>query len=171
VAYRAWSRGGALTAEGGDWRNRGFARVAGEAALGWTAADLATAGVLRVRGGSVFGAAPAQHHTFLGGAGTLPGHPYRAYAGRTFVLAEAEATRQFGHPWIAGRAFAAAGTARGLEDQVAHAWGVTEGEVRGSIGVGVALLHRILRIDAAWGFNGGGPALLFSIDPRFQPWM
>jgi hypothetical protein len=171
-AYQRQAIGGTVRAEAGDWRNAGFTRASAAVEAVRRSGGLDAETRLQISGGTAHGAAPAQHHAFLGGVGTLPGQPYRAWSGRHFLLAEASATRDLVRPWVGLRLFAAAGATFDPEPAVAGTWNAPASNgVRGSVGAGVSLLHGILRIDAAHGVNGGGPALLLSFDPRLHPWM
>jgi hypothetical protein len=171
-AYQGQAIGGTISVEAGDWRNTGFMLSGGAIEAVRRSGGLDAETRFRLSGGIAYGAAPAQHHAFLGGVGTLPGQPYRAWSGRHFLLAEAATTRELARPWAALRLFAAAGATFDPEPTVAALWNTpASGGVRGSIGAGVSLLHGIIRVDLAHGVNGGGPALLFSVDPRLHPWM
>jgi hypothetical protein len=84
--------------------------------------------------------APRQQHFFLGGVGTLPGYPFRAFTGRTGAFLRADLTQRVAYPWLGVRAIGAVG---GTE------------ELRTSAGAGLSLFWDLLHVDAIKGLNGG----------------
>jgi hypothetical protein len=175
-AYRGMRPQISTTVEGGFFENEAFGAIEAGVAVSRTAAQLAGFVEARADAGVVVGGAPLQRHYFLGGPGTLPGHAYRSHVGSHFALVSAEASRTVRAPWVDVRAFAAAGWAGGpLPDgaQAGFSGGPERGSgVIGSIGVGGAFVHRVLRIDVVHGLGAAGrAAIVLSVDPRLRPWL
>ena len=168
----SWSAAAGATATGGRWEGRangslvarGEGRVASE--------DLARHGRVTLEAGAAWGATPQQLLFLLGGRGTLPGHGYRAWGGSRFALARGEGSFRIVPGWLTGRVLAGVGAVGGAAPSLREGWGVapTRGP-RGYVGGGVALLHDIVRIDAAWGVPGGALEVIFSVDPRLRPYL
>jgi hypothetical protein len=131
---------------------------------------------LRAMGGMALGSPAPQQLFLLGGRSTLPGHPYRSFAGDAFVLTDLEASRDLAHPFVRGRLLFSAGWTGDFDSdsrRVPVSWAAvgTKG-VRTSAGIGVALLYDLLRIDLVRGFGRSGETqLLVSLDPRVWPWL
>ena len=124
-----------------------------------------TAGLL---GWAWFGDPLPQEHRLLGGRGTVPGYPFRAWAGQRGGLVRIEAATDAGTPFLRVRAGLHAAVAGGLDDAVADAWRVTDtGGIRPAATLGVGVGWDLLRIDGARGLRGGEWQLLFSVDPRW----
>jgi hypothetical protein len=142
----------------------GFAREAG-----WESLNLGSG--LRV--GWISGRAPTQELFLLGGQGTLLGHPYRAYVGDRFWLADAHASRSLFSPWLSGKVFAAAGWTELDGRALPVGWhGSPDAGVKGSIGVGVGLGWDVLQIDLGRGLGGGGEwGLGVNAARRFRGWL
>ena len=168
--------------------------LAGEAAakgvgnFGYTRATVA----LRARGspggawdwasdaefGLAGGELPVQRLFLLGGRGSLPGYEFRGWGGDRMALWRAEVSRAIASPWVRLRAIGAAGWAGigGAGEGAARRFGVSGSEgVRTSAGLGLGLVHDIVRLDVMRGLrgdpspggSGGNWVLLLSIDPRF----
>jgi hypothetical protein len=130
-----------------------------------TARDASHANIFRARlvAAHTTRDAPIQQYFLLGGAGTLPGYPYRAFAGRTGALMQAQLTHQIASPWLGARAVAAIGaTGHPKLAPIPPSWAVNPaGELRTtdgflvSAGAGVSLFWDILHVDAVKGLNGG----------------
>lgn len=118
---------------------------------------------------------PVQELYLLGGRGTLPGYDFRDFVGRGFWLARAEGTHPLLQPWVGIRAFAALGaTALSSSTRLPAGW--TDAHDTGgplaSVGAGLSLGWDVLRLDLARGLGEGGRwELIFSVDPRFHPWL
>ncbi|MFP4622733.1 MAG: hypothetical protein ACLFRX_01005 [Gemmatimonadota bacterium] len=145
-----------------DWRRR--LGVEGRATLG-----LATA------------TTPLHQLWYLGGPGTLPGHPFHAYAGSLAGVADVTAWHDVVPRFLRLRAFGAMGFADGQEPALPaplppgdpgdeppalEPW--TPGPSRGlkaSVGAGIGLLHGILRVDYALRTDTWGGVWILSVDP------
>jgi hypothetical protein len=155
--------------EAGAWRGAEFGEVMAEGEMSFLADGLDAEVALRGTAGARAGATAPQHRHFLGGRPTLPGHPHRAWAGRRFVLVEAEAVRHLVRGWLGVRAFAAAGNVGGgvgdsADDPAFDGWAERASGWRASAGAGVSLFHDLLRVDAAHGF-GARTQLMVSLSP------
>jgi len=159
----------ALHVEGGRFASEPFVRPILEAAIQRTSADHRRELHLRGTAGVVAGMAPPQKLFLVGGRGTLPGYPYRAFAGDRFALAEAEASHAIRDPWLRIRLLGAVGWTDFGNHAPPADWGAlaTDG-VRSSIGVGVGLLYDVIRVDFAHGLNGGRWQTNFSVHPKLQ---
>jgi hypothetical protein len=117
--------------------------------------------------------APSQELFLLGGQGTLLGHPYRAFVGDRFWLADGYVSRTVYSPWVSARVFGAAGWTELREDRVLPLrWhGTPDGGVKTTVGVGVGLLWDILQADVARGLDGGRWAFALSVARRFRSWL
>ncbi len=137
-----------------------------------SSADLSSALSLSLAAGLAGGTLPRQHHFLMGGRGTLPGHPFRAYGGRRFLLVRGEARRAIVPRWLSARLVAGVGAVGSTPTDLADAWNVraTDG-LPGYAGVGLAALHELLRIDGVWGFPDGAFELVFSVDPWLRPFL
>ncbi len=116
------------------------------------------------------GAPPPQRLMLLGGRGTVPGYPFRAWGGDRAAWGRADVARDLLAPWVRLRAHAAAGWAEpaGPGSAAAETLGVTGSQgIRPSLGIGAGVLWDILRFDLWRGLRGGDWTLLFSVDPAF----
>jgi len=118
---------------------------------------------------------PVQELFLLGGRGTLPGFGFREFVGRGFGLARVEGTHPLLRPWVGIRAFAALGAttfASASLPTVGWEGAHDSGGVRASVGAGISLGWDVLRFDVAHGLGTGGVwEVIFSVDPRFRPWL
>jgi hypothetical protein len=123
--------------------------------------------------GAVGHEAPAQDLFLLGGLGTLPGYPFRSFVGDAFGLARAEATLPLLPPWVGIRGIASLGCTHFTRSRtLPPGWDTHDsGGLRPSAGVGLSLAWDVLRLDLARGLRGGHWQLIFSVDPRFGPWL
>lgn len=113
----------------------------------------------RAAAGVASGALPAQRLWLLGGRGTLPGHPFRAWGGDRVAFADAEVARDLLHPWLRGRLLAAAGWTglSGVGGPAAARFGVAETDrLRGALGAGLGLAYDLLRVELWRGLGGEG---------------
>ena len=126
--------------------------------------------------GAAGGDIPAQRLFLLGGRGSLPGHPFRGWAGDRMGLWRAELSRDLAAPWVRLRAHGAVGwTGLGpAGEAAARRFGTAASDgPRASAGLGVGLFYDLLRIDVARGLGGASPGesgwtLLLSLDPRIR---
>jgi hypothetical protein len=124
--------------------------------------------------GAVIGDFPQQARFFLGGPGTLPGHPYREQVGDVFFLVRLEASRPIWGPWVAARGFSAAGATGDLRratDEMGLPPPFSRDGIRASAGAGVGLFWDVLHLDLARGLDGGEWELVVSVDRRFWGWL
>jgi hemolysin activation/secretion protein len=122
--------------------------------------------------GAVTLGAPLQELFLLGGRGTLPGHDFRSFVGHRFWLARLEASRPLVPPWVGLRTFAAVGATRRGDATVTDEWAMHDsGGLRASVGAGLTFGWNVLRVDAARGLRDGRWEVVFSVDPRFTPWL
>ena len=170
---RSWSGGptweitAALTATGSRWSGSGGLAVTGRAEGRTASRELSRRIHVSAEVGALGGKQPSQHHYFIGGRGTLPGHPYRAYGGRRFALLQGEATFALVPVWLSVRTVTGAGMVGGSVTSLSRDWNAdpTDG-LLGYAGFGVATLHDAIRIDGHWGVPGGDFELVVSVDPR-----
>lgn len=101
--------------------------------------------------------APAQQYFLAGGTGTLPGYPYRSFAGRTGAVLSTQITQQIVYPWLALRGIGAIGGTTDMSRTPATAtWpGHQSDGLRASVGAGVSLFWDLLHVEAIKGVNGG----------------
>lgn len=115
---------------------------------------------------------PPQMLFLLGGHGTLPGHAFRSFVGRRFWMARVEGTHPLRPPWVGIRAFAALGSTSLAGAQPPAAWHAHGSDgLRASVGAGLSLGWDVLRLDVARGLRDGRWDVIFSVDPRFDPWL
>ena len=105
----AWSVETSLTGTVGRWDGEGSATVAARVEARLANQDITRKASLAVEAGAIRGTLPDQLHFFLGGRGTLPGHPFRPYGGRRFVLARGQASLSVAPTWLTARLVAGAG--------------------------------------------------------------
>ena len=108
--------------------------------------------------GFAFGDMPPQQLYYLGGRGTLPGHPFRGQSGNSYWLARAEVAYSVFDPWVALRVFAAAGA-------------VTGSHLLASAGPGLGLGWNVVHVDLGRGLDGGQWEWVVSVDHRFRRWL
>jgi len=117
---------------------------------------------------------PVQELFFLGGRGTLPGWGFRSFVGRGFWLARVEATHPLLQPWVGVRAFAALGATTFASASLPDGWEDAHDSdgPRASVGAGLSFGWDVIRLDFAHGLGDGGRwEVIFSVDPRFRPWL
>ena len=168
----AWGGEAAVTGTAGRWDGGGNATLVAQIAGTVAREDLTRRASFSLDAGAAWGSLPHQLHFLLGGRGTLPGHPYRAYGGRRFVLARGEATASLVPGWLSARLVAGAGAVGVTPASLAGAWEVgSTGGLLGYAGVGLAAIHDIVRIDGVWGMPNGTFELVFSVDPVLRPYL
>ncbi|MDE2982063.1 MAG: hypothetical protein OXU74_12800 [Gemmatimonadota bacterium] len=167
-----WGAEAAAVATLGRWDGGGNLTLLARLDARFAARDLSRRVNLKAEAGRTWGALPQQMLFFVGGRGTLPGHGFRAFGGRRFVLATGEAAFALAPGWLTARLLAGAGAVGVTSDALRQDWGVTStGGLRGYAGVGLSTLFDILRIDGAWGLPGGSFEVILSIDPRLRPYL
>lgn len=167
-----WGAEAAAVATAGRWDGGGNLTLVARLDARLAARDLARRVNLKVEAGAAWGALPQQMLFFMGGRGTLPGHGFRAFGGRRFVLATGEAAFTLRPGWLTARLLAGAGAVGATSDALREDWGVapTDG-LRAYAGVGLSTLYDILRVDGAWGLPRGSFEIILSIDPRLRPYL
>lgn len=167
-----WGVETGLTGTVGRWDGESSATIAARLEARLANQDITRQARVAVEAGAARGALPHQLHFFLGGRGTLPGHPFRAYGGRRFLLARGQASLNVVPMWLTARFLAGAGAVGATPGSLADAWEVApSGGLRGYVGAGLSTLHDILRIDGVWGLPGGAFELVFSVDRRLRPYL
>ena len=167
-----WSAEAAVAGTAGRWEGRGNASLTARLEGRTASADLTRHARVSLEAGAAWGRTPPQLLFLLGGRGTLPGHPYRAWGGSRFVLARGETAFQVVPGWVTGRLLGGVGAVGSTPDSLARGWGVGRSPgPRGYLGAGVALFHDLLRLDGAWGVPGGSPEVILSLDPRLWPYL
>lgn len=167
-----WEGEVALDGTGGRWNSGGNATLLGRIEVNRIPGDLSGHTSLSLEAGIAWGSLPLQQHFLLGGRGTLPGHEFRAFGGRRFVLARGETTRILAPGWLSVRLLAGAGAVGATPASLAEGWDVegTAG-LRGYAGAGLATLHDIIRVDGVWGMPDGAFELVFSVSPVLRPYL
>lgn len=158
-----------LTGTAGRWEGSGNGSLAARVEVRAATADLARHGRLSLEAGAARGAMPPQLLYLLGGRGTLPGHGYRAWGGDRYALLRGEASFRIVPGWLTGRLLGGAGGVGGSAPALQEGWGAPSSGLRGYAGVGVGVVHDIVRLDGAWGIPDGTLELIFSVDPRLRP--
>ena len=167
-----WSVETGLTGTVGRWNGGGSATIGARVEARLATQDITRQARVAVEAGASGGELPHQLNFLLGGRGTLPGHPFRAYGGRRFVLARGEAALTVVPTWLTARLLAGAGAVGATPGALADEWGVAPtGGLRGYLGAGLSTVHNILRIDGVWGLPGGSFELVLSVDQRLRPYL
>jgi hypothetical protein len=162
--------GGNATISGGLIDGDAFGRAVADLTIQRRSADRRTLIAARGAAGAAVGHVAPQSAFLLGGRNTLPGYPYRGFAGDVFALADVSLEHAILQPFLGLRLSAAAGWASPIDPVDAPAeflaWpiGGTDG-IRPSVGAGVAIFYDILRLDLHRGLRGGGWTLLLSVRP------
>ncbi len=121
---------------------------------------------LSLRGEGWMGDPLPQAHRLLGGRATLPGFPYRSFAGTTALVGSLQGATDLRGPHLRLRGGIHGGWAGRLDAGVAEAWGVDETDgVRLGVTLGLGVGWDLVRVEAARGLNGGEWQLLLSVDP------
>lgn len=156
--------------------DRGYVRATVDASGAWPLA----AGSLRLsmRGGAISRGPPAWRTFVLGGRGTLPGEPYRAYGGRFMAMSRVEWRLPLRLPALLVGDFVDLGSGAVLAPFLALGWagealdGLPWGETGGLrlvMGVASELLFNGLRVEAAWSPRARRVALLVDASPAWWP--
>lgn len=167
-----WSARTAVAGTAGRWEGSGNGSLVARMEARVTSGDLTRNGRMSLEAGAAWGRTPPQLLFLLGGRGTLPGHPYRAWGGRRFVLARGDGAFRIVPGWLTGRLLGGVGAVGGTPDSLREVWGVGPSPgIRGYLGAGVALFHDLVRLDGAWGIPGGSMEVVLSLDPRLRPYL
>lgn len=127
---------------------------------------------LRTGFGVSTGSPPPQRLYLIGGAGTIPGYPYRSFGGDRYWVAAAEASVGLAGPWLRPRLLAYAGWASEGGTAPPADWATRPtGGLKASLGAGLGLFHDILRVDIARGLDGGEWQTLVSVRPRLRDFL
>ena len=167
-----WGTTASLEATAGRWNGGG--NLALTAKLEGTTAsdDLSRRASLMVESGRAWGTLPHQLLYYLGGRGTLPGHPFRRQGGRQFLLTRTEAAFEIVPAWFILRLLAGGGVVTQTPEPTRKAWGLDRaGSWRGYAGAGLSTLHGLIRLEGAWGFPDGAFELMLSADPRWRQYL
>jgi hypothetical protein len=172
---RADDWGAGLDIEVGAFAGSYYLRPVMHASLLRGNADHSRDVIISGSAGIVTGDAPSQRIFLLGGAGTLPGYPFRSFGGHRYALVDAQLSQTVIAPWIRVRAVGALGIAGAspdfdpVTDPATRAWQTWDIEdsdgLRASLGGGVSLFWDVLRIDAVRGINGGDWRAVFTFHP------
>ncbi|HSG07433.1 MAG TPA: hypothetical protein VLA36_03680, partial [Longimicrobiales bacterium] len=163
---------GTLTGTVGRLNDRTFASMIAKAEWKLERPDRAWQFRTQVAAGAATLRTPVQELFLLGGPGTLPGHDFRSYVGRRFWLARVEGTHPLVPPWVSLRSFAAVGATQLASATLPDGWQDRDSQgVRASVGAGLSFGWNVLRLDAARGLRDGRWEIIFSVDPRFTPWL
>ncbi len=109
-----------------------------------------------------------QGHRLLGGRGTVPGYPFRAWAGRHLAMGSVEAATDLVGPLVRLRAGLHAGWAGRGSPAVLESWDVDGSDgMRPAATLGLGLGWDLLRVQMARGLRGGEWQLLLYLDPRW----
>ena len=121
--------------------------------------------------GAAFGELPRSALYLIGGRGTVPGYPFRAWGGDKFATLRATTSADVWSPLVRGRIFGAAGWSDvgtvGRESLLS--WGAdTARDPLLSVGAGVGIFYDILRVDVARGLTDRGRwELIIEANPSF----
>lgn len=118
------------------------------------------------------GSPPPQRLVLLGGRGTVPGYPFRGWAGDRAAFARAAVALVALPPWLRLRATGAAGWAEltgvGRAAAVEIGAGDSDG-VRASLGAGLGLAWDLVRVEAVRGLQEEGRwEWIVSLNPAFR---
>ena len=156
--------------------DRGYTRTTVDASGSW---QLGTGSlVISGRGGVTTGTPPAWRTFVLGGRGSLPGDPYRAWGGRQMALGRVEWRIPLRLPGPRVGDYLDLGAGAALAPFVALGWSGdpleglpwrTSGGLRPVLGVASELLFNALRVEAGWSPRAGKVALLVDATPAWWP--
>jgi hypothetical protein len=128
-------------------------------------------------GGRATGQVPRYRAFVLGGRGTLPGEPFRAYGGRSMALARIDWGWPVPFPALPLGPLGSTGDDAVIGPFVAAGWAdepvagtpwIESGGVRPVAGVSLELFHRLLRTELGVGLRDGGVG--FSVDVLRDLW-
>ncbi|MSR06367.1 MAG: hypothetical protein EXR93_04750 [Gemmatimonadetes bacterium] len=169
------SLSGRVLVEAGATRTSRYVRGLASGSLRVAAGNTEVA--LDARGGWGSAGLPLDRGFVLGGRGTLPGEPVRAWGGRDIALARVEWRFPVPFPGLPLGAFGTTGNRATLAPflAVGGAGGAMPGvpwlptsNARSSAGVAIELFHGLLRIEGGASLRGGRPE--WSVDIRRDLW-
>lgn len=117
-------------------------------AVGQPALELSAAAAAAV------GRVAPQEVAAIGGVGTIPGHPFRAYGADRYAWLHAAFSVDAARPWLRVRLLGAVGGGA-LRTSAPAPLRPLDG-ARGAVGIGTGLFYDILRVDAWRGLGPGG---------------
>jgi len=169
------SLGGTLSLEGGDGPASRYLRAALQSELGVVLGG--TTLRTQLYAGMGTDSLPAYRSFVLGGRGTLPGEPYRAYGGTRMALGRVEWRFDMPAPAIPLGSYASTGHTMTLAPFLSAGWASrpppgmpwtgTSG-VRPVAGLAVELFMRLVRVEAGVALRGGGVGV--SVDVNRDWW-
>jgi len=168
----SWSLDLSAEAATGGVGDFGFTRTVLELRGSESAADRALGWELRAGAAALTGSPPPQRILLLGGRGTVPGYPFRAWVGDLAAFARVAAVRELFGPWLRVRAVGAAGWTdlTGPAEEAGRTLGAGgSGGIRPSLGGGVDLLDGLLRLETVRGLDDGRWEWMVSFDRKFWP--
>jgi hypothetical protein len=156
--------------------DRGYTRTTVDASGSWPLG----AGSLLVttRAGATTGTPPPWRTFVLGGRGSLPGDPYRAWGGRHMALGRMEWRIPMRLPGPRVGDYLDLGAGVAIAPFVAVGWSgesleglpwTASGGLRPVLGVASELLFNALRVEAGWSPRAGKVALLVDATPAWWP--
>jgi hypothetical protein len=151
--------GGTLQGDGETWMH---ARPAIDVAHVRRGRDVEL--LLEAAGGAALGDVPAQAVPRIGGRGTVPGHPFRAWGGGRYAYGRGTLSGDLLPMFLRGRLLAAAGW---TGSDLAGSDPLRQGALL-SVGAGVGILFDMLRVDVARGLGRDGRwELIIEASPAF----
>ncbi len=161
---------GRVAIEAGEGRGEYIRAVA---AARWVAGMGSSSVLARVYLGAGSRRLPAHRSFVLGGRGTLPGEPFRAFGGRYMALGHVEWRFDLAAPALRLGSFASTGRrvtlapffAAGLATQALAGlpWDSSRG-IRPVAGLAVELFMRLLRVEAGVGLRDGGIGVIVDVN-------
>jgi len=164
-----------LDAEGGVGNGRSYLRLRGTAEVEGGAGP----GRLSARIDGGWGSADLPRHRgfVLGGRGTLPGEPYRAYGGRAAALGRVQWSVALPAPAISLGRYASTGRQLLVGPFVAAGWTadplpglpwMASDGLRPVVGLSAAVFNQLLVVEFGWGLRDGGVGV--TVDVRRDLW-
>ena len=156
--------------------DRGYFRMTAEATGSWQLGGGSL--VASAQGGVATGTPPAWRTFVLGGRGSLPGDPYRAWGGRHMALGRVEWRVPMRLPGPRVGDYLDLGAGAAIAPFVALGWSgealeglpwTASGGLRPVLGVASELLFNALRVEAGWSPRAGKVALLVDATPAWWP--
>jgi len=109
-----------------------------------------------------------QGHRLVGGRGTLPGYPFRVYAGTRTLVGTIEGSTDLGTPMVRLRGALHTGWASGGSPDLWQRWGSAgTGGPKTGVSMGLGFGWDLIRLEIGRGLGSGEWQLLLSTDPRW----